>query len=62
MRCYSCDCILNPEESVRKFKGSGQFTELCSKCLRTISEIETVEGSYAKEDEESLEEDEEDYD
>jgi hypothetical protein len=51
-RCYACNCILTTQESVRKFKGSGTFTELCSSCLSTISEeVETVEGAYVEEPE-----------
>jgi len=51
-RCYSCNCILTPQELVRKFKGSGEYTEMCSSCLNTISdEVETQEGSYEDTDE-----------
>ena len=38
--------ILTPAESVRRFKGSGEFVDMCNKCLSTISDdIETVDGS-----------------
>lgn len=61
MRCYSCNCILSQQESIRKFKESGTYTELCSGCLSTISDdVETVEGNY--EPEENLDGGEENYD
>ena len=46
MRCSCCNVILTPAESVRRFKGSGEFVDMCNKCLSTISDdIETVDGS-----------------
>ena len=51
MRCYSCNCILSTQESVRRFKGSGAFTELCNGCLGTISdEVETTDGKFQEEE------------
>lgn len=50
MRCYCCNNILTTQESVRKFKGSGSPTEMCTTCLGTIADIETEEGE-ASEDE-----------
>lgn len=35
MHCYACDVILTDFESRRKFP-SGEYTDLCSKCLSTI--------------------------
>lgn len=43
MRCECCDVILTPQESVRKFRDSGQYTNTCTKCLRDIP-VATVEG------------------
>jgi hypothetical protein len=43
-RCYCCNNILTPREMVRKFKDSGQPTEMCDTCLGTIAEIDTEEG------------------
>lgn len=45
MRCYCCGVILTPQESVRKFRDSGAFTDTCSRCLREI-DVPTVEGSF----------------
>lgn len=53
MRCNACNTILSSSESVRKFKDSLTFVDLCNKCLHTISdEVEVVEGSidYDEED------------
>lgn len=44
MKCYCCDHILTTQESTRKFKESGNYTEMCTTCLNTISDIETEEG------------------
>ena len=49
MRCISCDCILTPQESVRKFKDSGEYTETCSGCLQYIP-VATTEGEAYKKD------------
>lgn len=51
MRCSACNVILTTSESVRRFKTSGDFVDLCNKCLSTISDdIETVDGEAAGED------------
>lgn len=43
MRCECCDVILTPQESVRKFKETGAYTNTCSSCLKYI-DIPTREG------------------
>lgn len=43
MRCCCCDVILTPQESVRKFRDSGHFTDTCTRCLRDIP-VATTEG------------------
>lgn len=45
-RCFCCNVILKPSEATRKFKESGAPTEMCNKCLDTISDegVDTVEG------------------
>lgn len=53
MRCSCCDVILTPAESVRRFKESGEFVDMCNKCLSTISDdVRVVEGNAPAEDEE----------
>lgn len=53
MKCYSCDKILSTQESVRRFKESNTFVDLCNKCLATIdSSIETVDSDNLGEDDE----------
>jgi hypothetical protein len=54
-RCYCCNNILTTQESVRKFRDSGTFTEMCNTCLGTITEIggestATIEGEATDED------------
>lgn len=44
MRCDCCDVILTPQESVRKFRDSGAYTNTCTRCLRDIP-VDTVEGA-----------------
>lgn len=53
MRCYCCDKPLSGVESTRKFKESGNYTDMCDKCLKTLTDdydIETVEGEGVDED------------
>lgn len=61
MRCYACDHILKPSEATRKFKKSGAFTDLCNKCLSSISEgdefTETVDGAGVDEEDDYEDED-----
>ena len=45
MRCFCCNHILTPAESVRKFS-SGAFTEMCTKCLSTIDDDVVVQEDY----------------
>ena len=49
MRCDCCSVILTPQESVRKFRDSGEYTNTCNKCLRDIP-VPTVEGAAYDED------------
>jgi hypothetical protein len=52
MRCSACNVILSTSESVRRFKNSGDFVDLCNKCLSTISDdVETVDGEAQDEEE-----------
>lgn len=53
-RCYACDACLTDQENTRRFKRSGTFTELCTKCLHTIDDqVEYDNGRPPKEKEES---------
>jgi len=56
VKCYCCDHILTTQESTRKFKESGNYTEMCTTCLNTISDIETEEGFEDEEMDENYEE------
>lgn len=49
MRCSCCDVILTPQESVRKFRDSLNYTDTCTRCLRDIP-VPTVEGNTFSED------------
>lgn len=50
MRCYCCNNPLSSAESTRRFKESGNFTDMCGPCLSTISDLETVEGQADEDD------------
>lgn len=51
MKCDACDVILTTAESVRKFKDSGTYVNLCNKCLATISDsVTTIDGDAEDED------------
>jgi hypothetical protein len=52
MKCTACDVILTTAESVRRFKDSGTYVDLCNKCLSTISDsVTTVDGDADEGDE-----------
>lgn len=38
-RCRSCDSILSDFENTRKYSVSGEYVELCDKCLSTIPDF-----------------------
>ena len=51
MRCAACNVPLSTSESVRRFKESGDFVDLCNKCLATISDdVQVVDGQASDED------------
>lgn len=56
MRCYCCNALLTPQESTRKFKGSGEYTDMCTPCLKTIDDsVEYTKGNIIKEEPEESE-------
>ena len=55
IRCQACNVILTTQEATRKFKVSGDFVDLCNKCLSTIDDDVT----YCKGNHEDEEVDEE---
>lgn len=44
MKCLSCDCFLTDREASRKGSSSGQYLDLCDRCLSTIPDLEYVEN------------------
>ena len=42
MKCHSCDIILSDFEATRRGKLSGQFLDLCNKCIKDLN-IETID-------------------
>jgi len=57
MKCYCCDHILTPTESVRRFKESNVFVDMCNKCLSTLdSDIETVDSDNLEDEYEDQDE------
>lgn len=54
-RCDCCNVPLTLQESTRKFKVSGMYTDMCTKCLSTIIDtVEVKEGTLQEEDEEDF--------
>lgn len=56
MRCYCCNHILTTQETNRRFRESGQFTEMCNTCLNTIDgdgddATATEDGAYGEKEE-----------
>jgi hypothetical protein len=52
MKCSCCDVILSTRESVRKFKSSGEYVDMCDKCLSTISDdVTVIEGKVTEDNE-----------
>jgi hypothetical protein len=52
MRCYACDVRLTDRESCTKFKISGEPTETCTKCLKTMDvEVIVPNREFDEEDE-----------
>jgi len=46
MRCSCCNVVLTTQESTRKFTVSGDYVDMCNKCLRTIDDdVSYDEGS-----------------
>lgn len=46
MVCYCCGTMLSSQESTRKFKGSGEYVDMCNKCLSTIDDqVAYTEGN-----------------
>lgn len=57
MRCYCCNTPLSGAQAVRRFKDSNEFTDMCDRCLETISDdVETVDGDIPPEEDEEEEE------
>ena len=51
MRCSCCNVILTPQESTRKFKTSGDYVDMCNRCLDTISDDVDYTDGYQGDDE-----------
>ena len=59
MRCYCCNKLLTTQEATRKFKTSGDYTDMCTECLHTIDdEVEYTKGRILPDEEEESEWDE----
>lgn len=44
MKCASCDGFLTDREASRKGLFSGDYLDLCGKCISTIPDLEYVEN------------------
>jgi hypothetical protein len=51
MRCQACNVVLTPQESTRKFAISGDYVDLCNKCLSTIDDVDTLDSEYLDDEE-----------
>ncbi len=56
MRCYCCNNPLSGRESLRRFRESNTFTDMCDRCLNEI-DVPTIEGKGNEEDEDLFDED-----
>lgn len=45
MRCLSCDTALNAFEATRKSEKTGEYLDLCNRCLST-TDIDTPDERY----------------
>jgi hypothetical protein len=53
MRCKACDVALSDRESTRKAEGTGEYLDLCDKCVGPIVYVGIVD-SPVNADEESF--------
>jgi hypothetical protein len=51
MRCNACNVILTTQEATRKFEVSGDYVDLCNKCLHTIDDDVDYSDGNTDEDE-----------
>lgn len=47
MKCQSCDKFLSDREASRKGLFSGEFLDLCDRCVSTIPDLEYIENPEA---------------
>lgn len=59
MRCVCCNKMLNDVESTRKHADTGEYLDMCNKCLSFVPEIPYVERTDLMDDHDV--EEEEDY-
>lgn len=54
MKCYCCNNTLTTQEATRKFKTSGEYVDMCNKCLSTIDdEVSYTEGNTEDEEDDN---------
>lgn len=47
MRCQCCNVILTTQEATRKFEESGDYVDMCNKCLSTIDDsVNYTDGNH----------------
>lgn len=55
MRCVCCDAILSDFDATRKHQITGQYLDMCSKCVNEVNDILNEDGGYlATEDRKDL--------
>ena len=60
MRCTCCNKILNDFEATRRHAVTGEFLDICNKCIKDLG-IPSIDRSDLKPNEEMVDDMEEDY-
>lgn len=51
MRCQACNVVLTTQEATRRFEESGEFVDLCNKCLSTIDgDVSYTDGNTSEDE------------
>ena len=60
MHCLACDAMLTEYETKRKHKVTGEYLDLCSKCLSSVQEVVKIDYTGEQIEEEQHNERDED--
>lgn len=62
MRCLSCNKLLTPFESTRKYASTGEFLDLCNGCFKDVKDSIRVTENFLNADARDVEEETEEAD